>query len=111
MTAPIRAKLPARRPSLVEKILLGDRKFHVGFGLDLAARQVRDIWIDGPKAGSQEQAALHDASAVVSVALQHGVSAMALAAAVDAPEGAPVSILGAALRRAAEIDEDMREQG
>lgn len=108
---PERRKLPNRREHLTAKVVLfegssEERRFHMSFGVDRCFGRVADIWIDGPKAGSHEQAALHDAAAVVSVALQHGIPVSVLAAACDMPEGAPRSALAAALKRAAATEEE-----
>jgi len=112
---PERRKLPNRREHVTAKVVLfegtsEERRFHMSFGVDARAARVGDIWIDGPKAGSHEQAALHDAAAVVSVALQHGVPVAVLAAACDMPEGAPRSALAAALKRAEAIEEEFTRQ-
>ncbi|RIK91752.1 MAG: hypothetical protein DCC73_14920 [Proteobacteria bacterium] len=101
-----RVKLPARRRSVNVKYEHGGRRFFAGVGFD-AAGVVKELWIDGPKAGSGEQAALHDASAVVSVALQYGAPIAALAAAVDMQDDQPVSALGAAVMLAAALEREM----
>ncbi len=107
-----RRKLPPRRPSVIEKLVLypgtpEERRIHCGLGIDPAAARVGDIWLDGPKASSHEQAALHDAAAVVSVALQHGIPAAVLSAACDRPDGESRSALAAALARAAALDAEL----
>ena len=112
MTAPQRTPPPARRPSQIEKLAFGGRKFHIGFGFApahaSATPRVVEIWIDGPKAGSHEQQALHDAAAMVSMALQHDIPATTLASmAADDHDGNPASVLGAVLRRATIIDDNL----
>ena len=110
---PARTRLPDRRPSETVPIEAGAApntvKAHATVGYDPATGQPREIFLDGKagiKTGSPMEALLADASAVVSVALQHGVPAVALAhslARLGSPDNpgavtdAPGSILGAAI--------------
>jgi len=113
MTAPTRTRLPDRRPSVTVPIEAGVEpnlvQAHATVGFDLATLRPREIFLDGRagiRTGSPMEALLADASAVVSVALQHGVPVEALAhslARVGSPDNpggvtaAPGSILGAAI--------------
>lgn len=110
MTAPERKKLPDRHESIIEKIEFAGVKYHLGFSYDPAEPRVAAVWVDGPKAGSDLQAACHDAAAVVSIALQYGIPVAELADTVDMPHGQPVSTLGAVLQKAAEVDRDLRRR-
>jgi len=69
------------------------------------------VFIDGAKDGSGLAAILYDASVVVSIALQHGISASALARSIarlpeslDGPATTPASAIGAALDLIAEYE-------
>jgi len=84
---PDRARLPNRRPCVTERIEVGQSVYEasIGFDHDMAA-------------------ILADTSVAVSVALQHGVSAEAMALSVsrvpealDGPPVRPASVIGAAL--------------
>ena len=113
MTAPERTRLPDRRPSETLSIEAGVEpnlvQAFATVGFDPATGAPREIFLDGKagiKTGSAMEALLADASAVVSVALQHGVPVGALAhslARVGSPDNpggvtsAPGSILGAAI--------------
>lgn len=72
-----RTTLPARRPTLTSEIVHDERTLTVCIGFDEEG-QPREVFADGHKEGSQAQAFLNDACIVISIALQHGVSAAEL---------------------------------
>ena len=114
MTAPARKRLPNRRPSETRTLHVGNLTFAATVGFDPADGQPREVFLAGAKDGTEMAAILDDASVVISVALQHGISAAALAKSVArvpaaplapadlaAPTGpahtSPISVIGAAL--------------
>lgn len=104
-----RQRLPQRRPSVTETIAVrlakGDvAEYQATVSFELMSCQPREIFLFGAKDGSDMAAALADTAVALSVALQHGVSAAAMARSVsrlpiepDAPATEPASIVGAAL--------------
>lgn len=111
MAAPARNAAPRRRLSprrlaISEKIafLRGDGSLveydaTVGFDHRL---QPKEIFLGGAKEGSDMAASLADAAVAISVALQHGVKARAMALSIgrlsNGEDGdQPISVLGAAL--------------
>jgi hypothetical protein len=87
---PIRRRLPNRRPALNRTITADNHCLEVSVGIDPADGQPRKIFLDGTKDGGELAAILDDASVVISVALQHGISAAALAKSVARIPLAPV---------------------
>ncbi len=85
-----RRRLPNRRPSETRTLEVAGQVFDVtvGFGDD---GQPGEVFMAAGKEGSQLNAMLADAAVVVSVALQYGVPALALAKSVGRLPGAPVT--------------------
>ncbi len=111
---PHRRRLPGRRPSETRTLTVGSQQFTACVGFNPQDGGPQEIFLDGAKAGSSMEVILADASVVISVALQSGVPAAALAKSVarlpSAPltpadlaevagprHTAPASIIGAAL--------------
>jgi ribonucleoside-diphosphate reductase alpha chain len=111
MTAsPHRARLPTRRPAITEDIIVGNTILSASIGFDETGRPA-EIFLSGAKDGSGLAAILEDASVVISVALQHGIPARALAKSmaripetVDGPAVKAASPIGAALDLIAELE-------
>ena len=121
MTIPDRKRLPNRRPSETLALHVGNHTFAATVGFDPEDGQPREVFLAGAKDGTDMAAILDDASVVISVALQHGVPAAALAKSVARlpsapltplanPAGprhtAPASIIGAALDLLRELEAD-----
>src|SRR5437868_4194116 len=88
-----RRRLPNRRAALTESIVVGGIAYSATIGFDELGRP-REIFLHGAKHGSGMAAILDDVSVVVSVAMQHGVSAEALARSVSRiPQGDGVPAL------------------
>ena len=119
-----RARLPNRRESRIQTLGVGGQEFTACVGLDPVTCRPRELFLSGGKEGSQFDAMLADAAVVISVALQHGVPAGALAkstariplgpvtpAGLDtpAPKSQPASPVGAALDLLCEVEADNRE--
>lgn len=109
-----RRRLPQRRPAVTETIqfMRGDGNlvsYEASVGFDELGRP-KEIFLFGAKQGTDMAAVLADTAVALSVALQHGISAEALALSVGrfAPAGEPfehftekpgmpISVIGAAL--------------
>ncbi len=107
-----RHRLPNRRPSHTETLAVADQTFTATVGFDLEDGQPRELFMTAGKEGSTLNALLADAAVAISVALQHGVSAQALAKSIgrlpematkpaDLDQGPPAKVpaspIGAAL--------------
>lgn len=92
----IRRRLANRRPAVTHDI--GGGRYTASIGFDELARP-REVFLSGGKPGSELDGLLGDAAVALSVALQHGVPAEAMALSVGRAGSPPaaVSIVGAAL--------------
>ena len=87
MTA-ARKRLPNRRPSHTETLKVGGQTFTATVGFDPETDRPYEVFLTAGKEGSLINAMLADAAVVISVALQHGVSAQSLAKSIGRlPEG------------------------
>jgi hypothetical protein len=78
MTAPPdRHRLPNRRRAETQELALGGAVLTATVGFDTAGRPA-EVFLSGAKDGSGMAAILEDASVVISIALQHGISARLL---------------------------------
>jgi hypothetical protein len=94
--APSRERLPNRRPALTIDLLVGPRSYAATIGFDRHGAP-KEIFLAGAREGSDMQAVLDDTAITISLALQHGISARALAAALSRiSSGGAASIIGAA---------------
>jgi ribonucleoside-diphosphate reductase alpha chain len=85
---PARKRLPSRRPSLTEALEVAGQSFTATVGFDPKTDRPCEVFLTAGKEGSLINAMLADAAVVISVALQHGVSAQALAKSIGRlPEG------------------------
>jgi hypothetical protein len=93
-----RERLPNRRSVVTHDVEMGAVAYRASIGFD-ADGAPREIFMSSGKPGSHVDALLNDAAVAISVALQSGVSASAMAASIgstgDPPE--PVSAIGSAL--------------
>lgn len=104
MSAPDRQRLPQRRECFTETIEVDGREYSCAVGFDPETGDPREIFLSGARDGSGMAAILADTSVVVSIALQHGIAATALARSIsrvpllpDEPATSPASVFGAAL--------------
>jgi ribonucleoside-diphosphate reductase alpha chain len=100
---PDRRRLPNRRNAVTEALVIGNISIVATIGFDAAGRPA-EIFLSGAKDGSGLAAILDDASVVISIALQHGIAAAALAKSiaripetVDGPAIKSASPIGTAL--------------
>ncbi len=112
MSSPHRHRLPNRRPARTETLEVAGQAFTATVGFDPEDGRPRELFLTAGKEGSLINAMLADAAAVISVALQHGVTAQALAKSIGRlpeialtpagldqgpPAKVPASPIGAAL--------------
>ncbi len=112
MAALNRQRLPNRRPSHTETLEVGGQIFTGTVGFDPETGRPCELFLTAGKEGSMIGAMLADAAVVISIALQHGVSAQALAKSIgrlpemattpaDLDQGPPAKVpaspIGAAL--------------
>ena len=87
---PHRRRLPNRRPSETRTLHVGNLTFAASIGFDPVDGRPSEIFLAGAKDGTDMAAILDDASVVISVALQHGISPEALAKSVARVPTAPL---------------------
>ncbi len=88
MAAPDRHRLPNRRPSHTATLEVGGQIFTGTVGFDPEDGRPCEVFLTAGPEGSLINAMLADAAVVISVALQHGISAQSLAKSVGRlPEG------------------------
>ena len=78
----IRQRLPNRRPAHTEALEVANQTFTATVGFDPETGQPRELFLTAGKEGSLLNAMLADAAVVISIALQNGVPAAALAKSV-----------------------------
>lgn len=98
-----RRRLPNRREAVNETIEFARSngevaQYQASVGFDELGRP-KEIFLFGAKEGTDMAAVLADTAVAISVALQHGVSAQAMAASLGRVPGeqTPISVIGAAL--------------
>lgn len=99
----MRERLPQRRP--LDVIVLEGafaqalrHPVRIGIGRAHPAYPVREVFIDAGQAGDTLAALARDAAILISLCLQHGVSARSLAGALTrGADGEPMTIAGAAM--------------
>lgn len=74
-----RKKLPNRRPCCIETLEVAGQPFTACIGFDPETGQPKELFLNGGKEGSQFDGMLSDAATTISVALQYGIPAKALA--------------------------------
>ncbi len=75
--APMRIRLPARRPALIHDIEIGDCRATVTIGFD-GANRPREIFLVAGRGGSDMAKILDDVAVLISIALQHDIAASVL---------------------------------
>jgi ribonucleoside-diphosphate reductase alpha chain len=101
-----RRRLPNRRKAITETIVIGNMTLTATIGFDETGRPA-EVFLSGAKDGSGMAAILDDASVVISVALQHGIPAKALAKSISrAPDR--MGRISAASCRAAPLSRSRR---
>ncbi len=87
----VRRRLPARRPGHTETLQADGQAFTATVGFDPKDGAPRELFLTAGKEGSLLNALLADAAVAISVALQHGVPAAALAKSVRRLPAGPVT--------------------
>lgn len=114
-----RQTLPSRRPNVTETFKWQDTRLTLTVGFDDAGA-AREVFVDGWKAGHAFKSLIDDAGVIISLALQHGVSAQRLYSTLRRPpyepeiwrgEGAAentvASLLGWIVLHVARIEQDV----
>ena len=91
MSTSPRHHLPNRRPAHSEVLEVDGRAFTATVGFDPESGQPRELFLIAGKEGSMLNAMLADAAVVISVALQSGVPAAALAKSIGRLPPGPVT--------------------
>ncbi len=91
MSTSLRQRLPNRRPSHTEALEVAGQAFTATVGFDPKSGQPRELFLTAGKEGSLLNALLADAAVVISIALQNGVPAAALAKSVGRLPAGPVA--------------------
>ncbi len=86
-----RQRLPNRRPAHTEALDADGQALVATVGFDPKSGQPRELFLTACKEGSLLNALLADAAVVISVALQHGIPAAALARPIGRLPAGPVT--------------------
>ncbi len=73
-----RRRLPNRRPNQTFELVRDRTTFAVTIGYDPVTKEAREVFTHGAKVGSMMDAILDDSCILLSVALQHGITASSL---------------------------------
>ena len=91
-----RFRLPNRRESTVEDLWFAGERYHISYST--LGGKVWEVFITGPRAGTDLYALCCTAATMVSLALQYGVPLEVMPdAALRDKEGNPTEIMGAVL--------------
>ncbi len=86
-----RQRLPNRRPSHTETLEVDNQVVIATVGFDPRTGQPCEIFLNAGKEGTMLSAMLADAAVVISIALQHGIPAAALAKSIGRLPSGPVT--------------------
>ena len=92
--SPVRQRLPNRRPAHTETLEVAGQVFTATIGFDPADGTPQEMFLTAGKEGSLLNALLADAAVIISIALQNGVPAAALAKSVGRLPAGPVAPAG-----------------
>ena len=99
----MREKLPNRRESRTIDLWHKGERYHVSYSRN--DTRIAEVFMHGPKAGSDLDALSFDVGVAISLALQYGTDICDLRKSVARLEdGQPASIVGAVLDRLAPLD-------
>ena len=91
MSTSTRQRLPNRRDNRIETLEVAGQTFEACVGLCPETGQPRELFLNAGKEGSLLNALLADAAVVISIALQHGIPAAALAKSIGRLPAGPVT--------------------
>ena len=94
MSTSTRQRLPNRRPAHTEALEVAGQSFTATVGFDPESGLPRELFLTAGKEGSMLNALLADAAVVISIALQNGVPAAALAKSIGRLPAGPVAPAG-----------------
>ena len=99
-----RARLPNRRPSTTLDVWHNNERYHVSFSKD-ESNVIREVFVHGPRAGSDLDALAFDVGVAISLGLQCGASISDLRHSMARLEtGAPASFVGQILEALSPLD-------
>lgn len=91
-----RVRLPNRRESTIEDLYFNGERYHISYSEGDGG--IREVFISGPRAGTDLYSICATAATMVSLALQHGVPLHVMRdASLRDKEGNPTEIIGAVL--------------
>ena len=100
----MRQSLPPRRHSTTMDVWFLNERYHVSFSKDDANR-IREVFIHGPRAGSQMDALAYDIGVALSLGLQYGAAVADLRHSMARLEnGDQASLVGAVLEALEPLD-------
>lgn len=95
----MRKKMPNRRPAVTRVLETLTDRYYISLGIDPEDLETREIFIRGSKIGSDMDLLLDDASLILSLALQNGLSLEQLLHSLDTGrEEGGKSVLASAIR-------------
>lgn len=98
-----RTRLPLRRHAITFNLTVSNAIVIATVGLDPNSFKPRELFLTGVKTGADMAAILDDVSVVISVALQHGITAHEMAHSISPGHA---SVLGAALELIVGFEEE-----
>ena len=103
-----RQRLPNRRANETVNVTHDGHAYAVTLGFDPATGEVREIFSHGAKVGSAMDGILDDACILLSIMLQHGISASSFAGSMGyhGLTNEPSSVIGRLVRLLAEHEKD-----
>jgi hypothetical protein len=92
-----RQRLPDRRPSFTTQLVYENTSYSVTLGYDVRNDRIAEVFTHGAKVGSAIDRILDDVCVALSLLLQYGIEAEALAASMGrlGDGKSPASIIGA----------------
>lgn len=90
-----RQRLPNRRACDTYEFMRGKLAYAVSYGRAPEGGPIQELFINAGKSGTDVESVMCDASTVISVALQHGITPQELAHSITRnPDGTPASPIG-----------------
>lgn len=91
-----RHRLPNRRESTIEELYFNGERYHISYSIH--GGEIREVFVSGPRAGTDLYAICCTAATVISIALQYGVPLKVMRdASLRDKQGNPTEIIGALL--------------
>jgi hypothetical protein len=109
-TSEARERLPTRRRAVTHDVAIGAIEYHASIGFDLNGAP-KEVFLSSGKPGSHVDSLLNDAGIAISIALQCGIKAAAMAVSTgrSGDPAQPVSAIGSALLLLADYERELEE--